>query len=118
MRQAALKLPVAFAWRLQASPALLGLAALPIVVILVLVAVMLWVSIQRGILGTAQATYTLENYASIVADPFLYRVLWNTSIFTFTTTCVALLIGLPIAWLAERTTIPGKTFIYAVMTLG
>jgi iron(III) transport system permease protein len=118
MKQETLRPPAFLGWRLQTSPALLALAALPIVVILVLVAVMLWVSVQRGILGTAQAIYTLENYASIVADPFLYRVLWNTATFTFTTTCVALVIGLPIAWLAERTTLPGKTLIYAVMTLG
>ena len=31
---------------------------------------------------------------------------------------VALIIGLPIAWLTERTTLPGKGLVYATMTLG
>lgn len=87
-------------------------------VILMLVAVMLWISFQRGVFGTASAIYTLENYRAILTDSFLYRVLWNTAIFTLSTTFFALVIGLPIAWLVERTTIPGKTLIYAIMTLG
>ncbi len=86
--------------------------------ILMLVAVMLWISFQRGVFGTASAIYTLENYRAILTDSFLYRVLWNTAIFTLSTTFFALVIGLPIAWLVERTTIPGKTIIYAIMTLG
>src|SRR5258705_6879109 len=105
-------------WRAQTSPALLALAALPIGVIRLFVAVMIWVSFQRGLLGASAAAYTLENYRAVFTDPFLYRVLWNTVVFTLSTTVVALAIGLPIAWLAERTTIPGKTLIYAIMTLG
>lgn len=87
-------------------------------VILALVAVMLWISFQKGVFGTASAVYTLENYALILADPFILRVVQNTIVFALSTTTVAVLIGLPIAWLAERTTIPGKTLIYTIMTLG
>ncbi len=42
----------------------------------------------------------------------------NTAIFTVTATVVALFFGLPIAWLVERTTLPGKTLLYAIMTMG
>jgi iron(III) transport system permease protein len=118
MKARALETPAVLRWRPRTSPALLALAALPIAVIALFVAVMIWVSFQRGMLGTAAAVYTPENYLAVFSDPFLYRVLWNTAVFTATTTVVALLIGLPIAWLAERTTIPGKTAIYAIMTLG
>lgn len=118
MKQETLRASAFAAWRLQTSPALLGLAAVPIAVILIFVAVMVWVSFQRGLLGTSAAVSTLDNYRTIFTDPFLYRVLWNTALFALTTTFVALVVGLPIAWLAERTTIPGKTFIYAIMTLG
>jgi iron(III) transport system permease protein len=118
MKEGIVKAPAFLNWRLQASPLLLGLAALPITVIIIFVAVMIWVSFQRGLLGTPAVAYSLENYRAVFTDPFLYRVLWNTAVFTLTTTFVALLVGLPIAWLAERTTIPGKTTIYAIMTLG
>jgi iron(III) transport system permease protein len=100
------------------SSMVLFLALLPMGVILLLVAVMLSVSFQEGFIGTAAATYTLQNYVTIFGDPFVYRVLVDTAIFSLSTTFFALAFGLPIAWLAERTTIPGKTFIYFIMTLG
>lgn len=87
-------------------------------VIFVLVVVMFWISLQKGAFGTPSATFTLSNYAEVFSDPFVYRVVANTLIFTVTATFVALFFGLPIAWLAERTTIAGKTLIYAIMTVG
>lgn len=100
------------------SPALLSLAALPMAVILVLVIAMFWVSVQKGALGTPSAVYTLDNYGEVFGDPFVVKVVINTLVFTLSATLVALCIGLPIAWLVERTTLPGKTFLYAIMTLG
>ncbi|HSQ13134.1 MAG TPA: hypothetical protein VLM90_08950, partial [Candidatus Deferrimicrobium sp.] len=102
----------------QTSSALLSLAALPMAVILVLVVAMFWVSVQKGALGTPSAIYTLANYREVFADPFIIGVVVNTLIFTVTATVVALLFGLPVAWLVERTTLPGKTLLYAIMTLG
>jgi len=91
---------------------------IPMAVIFVLVIVMFWISLQKGAFGTPSATYTLGNYRDVFTDPLLYRVATNTLIFTVTTTLFAMLFGLPIAWLAERSTIPGKTLIYVIMTLG
>ena len=104
--------------RRQAPSPLLSLALIPMAVILVLVLVMFWISLQKGAFGTPSATYTLGNYREVFSDPLLYHVTTNTVIFTVTTTFFALLFGLPIAWLAERTTIAGKTLIYVIMTLG
>ncbi len=97
---------------------LVSLALAPMGMILVLVAIMFWISFQKGVFGTASAIYTLENYRDVINDPFLFHVLRNTGIFTLATIIFALVLGLPIAWLTERTTIPGKTLIYAIMTLG
>jgi iron(III) transport system permease protein len=116
--QAVLRFPFLFGAKRQSSSFLVSVALAPMAVIFVLVAVMFWISLQKGVFGTASAIYTLENYRDIVADPFLLHVLGNTGIFTLSTTFFALALGLPIAWLTERTTIPGKTFIYAIMTLG
>jgi iron(III) transport system permease protein len=87
-------------------------------VIVVLVAVLVWISFQTGIVGSPSATYTLKNYADILGDPFVLKVFWNTIIFTLSTTLTALAIGLPIAWLTERTSMPGKGLVYTIMTLG
>ena len=48
----------------------------------------------------------------------MLTVLGNTAQFALGATLVGLAIGLPIAWLTERTTLPGKAFVYALMTLG
>ncbi|MGB7951598.1 MAG: iron ABC transporter permease [Candidatus Binatia bacterium] len=116
--EAVLRLPRLFLIRLRTSPLLLTLAALPMFVILVLVAVLVWISFQTGIVGTPSATYTLNNYSEILGDPFVLKVFWNTIVFTLSTTFTALVLGLPIAWLTERTTMPGKGLIYTIMTLG
>ncbi len=97
---------------------MLGLAIVPMFVILVLASVLVWISFQTGMLGTSQATYTYQNYLEILADPFVAEVTYNTLIFTVATTLVALAIGLPVAWLTERTTLPGKGLVYTIMTLG
>jgi iron(III) transport system permease protein len=88
------------------------------VLLVIFIAVILWVSFQSGTLGTADTRYTLENYSDLFADRELYAVLWNTLLFATATVICALLIGLPIAWLTERTTISGKPLIYMIMTLG
>ena len=95
-----------------------GLASLPLLVIFALVAVLVWISFQTGILGSFEADYSLTNYGELLGDPFVARVTLNTLVFSFVTTLVALIIGLPIAWLTERTNIPGKGLVYATMTLG
>ena len=116
--EAVLRLPRLLGIRLRTSPILLILAALPMVVIAVLVAALVWISFQTGIIGTPNATYTLNNYAEILGEPFVLKVLWNTVVFTLATTITALVLGLPIAWLTERTTLPGKGLVYTIMTLG
>ena len=95
-----------------------GLASLPLLVIFALVAVLVWISFQTGILGSFEADYSLTNYGELLGDAFVARVTLNTLVFSVVTTLVALIIGLPIAWLTERTNIPGKGLVYATMTLG
>jgi ABC-type spermidine/putrescine transport system permease subunit I len=72
---------------------------LPMIVIAILVAVMFWISLQKGAFGTPSAIYTLANYRDVFTDPFVYRVAGNTLIFTVTATFFALIFGLPNACL-------------------
>jgi iron(III) transport system permease protein len=116
--EAVLRLPRLLVFRLRTSPLLLALAALPMLVIVVLVAALVWISFQTGIIGTPDASYTLNNYAEILGEPFVLKVFWNTVVFTLATTLTALVLGLPIAWLTERTSMPGKGLVYTIMTLG
>jgi len=116
--QAVLRLPARLGGRIQISPLVLSISLAPMTLIVAFVTVMFWVSFQKGIFGTASAIYTLANYRELLTDPFVLQVIKNTLVFAVSSTLVALVIGLPIAWLAERTTLPGKTLVYTLMTLG
>ena len=116
--EAVLRMPRAISLRLRTSPLLLALAILPMLVIVILVSVLVWISFQTGIVGTPNASYTLHNYVEILGERFVLKVLWNTVVFTLATTATALVLGLPIAWLTERTSLPGKGLVYTIMTLG
>ena len=104
--------------RRKAPSPLMSVALVPMAVIFTLVIVMFWISLQRGAFGTPSAVFTLSNYHEVFSDPFVYRVVMNTLIFTIAATFFALFFGLPIAWLVERTNLRGKTVVYAIMTLG
>lgn len=106
-----------FPRRFTMSP-LLPMALLPMVVLLAIVVVFVWISFQTGLIGTAEAKYSFDNYVSLFGDSFVLEVLENTLIFSVTMTFVALVVGLPVAWITERTTIRPKELIYAMMTTG
>jgi iron(III) transport system permease protein len=87
-------------------------------VLAVLVGGLVWISVQQGIVGTVAARYTLDNYSALVVDRIFPAVLLNTAVFAFCTTCVALSLGLSVAWLVERSDLPAKAAVYALMSTG
>jgi iron(III) transport system permease protein len=93
-------------------------AALASLVVLVLIALVLWMSLIDGEPGDPDLAYTAANYIETFGDRFVWRVLANTFAFSGLTLVVAMAIGAPIAWLVERTDFPGKTLVFATMTIG
>ncbi|MGH7772908.1 MAG: ABC transporter permease [Candidatus Binatia bacterium] len=71
-----------------------------------------------GVAFRLESGYTLKNFFDLYGDPFAYRSLLNTLGFALVTITTALFFALPIAWLAERTDLPGQEVIYPLMTLG
>ena len=88
------------------------------VVILALLAIVIALSFRTGSLGAADAAWSLANYPVIFLDGFTYRVLANTIGFAVTSLFVALLFGVPIAWLVERSDLPGKPLLFTLMAIG
>ena len=82
-----------------------------------LVVITFWTSVIEGIPG-AGTSYTFKHYLAVYADPFTYTALFNTAGFAVVTTLVSLVFGVPIAWLAERTTMSFKPLLYILMVLG
>jgi iron(III) transport system permease protein len=88
------------------------------VILIAIVVVFVYISFQTGVIGTDDAEFSYENYKDLFGDEFVFEVLENTLIFAVVTTIVSLFVGLPIAWITERTTIRPKALIYAMMTIG
>lgn len=96
----------------------LPIALLPMIALIAIVIVFVWVSFQTGSIGAKEAAFSTKNYKTLFGDEFVLEVIENTVIFAVSTTIVSLAIGLPIAWITERTTIRPKEVIYAMMTTG
>jgi iron(III) transport system permease protein len=98
--------------------AMLAVVALVSLVVVAHLAVLFWLSWTKGSPGVTTLAYTWHNYAEVFSDGRTYRVLINTLGFSFVSLVVALVFGVPAAWLVERTDLPGKTAVFALMTVG
>ncbi|HLY66975.1 MAG TPA: ABC transporter permease subunit [Chloroflexota bacterium] len=89
-----------------------------IAIILGLLATVFWLSALSGLPGTAGTSISWSNYVSLYADPFAATALANTFGFAGVSIALALVFGTAIAWLVERTDLPGKNAIFTLMSLG
>ncbi len=85
--------------------------------VLILIVTVLWLSFLDGSPGEELLSYTLSHYSYIFLDPFTYQVLLNTVLFVAVSLVVAFSLALPLAWLVERTDLPGKTIIFTLMSI-
>ncbi|MEA2989576.1 MAG: iron(III) transport system permease protein [Alphaproteobacteria bacterium] len=87
-------------------------------VILCHLAVVLWLAWTSGSPGSADLTYTAQNFAEVFSDARTYTVLLDTSAFALVSLAVALAFGIPCAWIAERTDFRAKTLLFTLMAVG
>jgi iron(III) transport system permease protein len=97
---------------------MLSLALLVCCIVMVLLTIVVWLSFTTGSPGGQSLRYTATHYSELFLSPLTYRVILNTLVFSAITLVVSLAIGFPIAWLAERTDLPGKTAVFTLMTIG
>src|SRR6185437_12539373 len=100
-----------------AAAAMVALSILACLVIAALLGVALWLSFAEGTPGDYHLGYTLAHYQEIFLSPFTYRVIGNTALFSAIALAVALAFGLPLAWLVERTDLPGKRLIFSLLAI-
>ena len=96
---------------------MVGLAVMASLVVVTLLAGVIWLSFVDGTPGDATLSYTVAHYADIFLDSFTYRVIGDTVLFSGITLAVALSLGLPMAWLVERTDLPGKRIVFTLLTV-
>lgn len=74
---------------------------------------LLWQSFSTAATAAKPAEPTLQNYLHVFTSDKTGRVLWNSIVFAFGTSILALVIGTLFAWLNERTNTPFKVLFYA-----
>ncbi len=97
---------------------MVGIAAATSLVVFGLAVAVIWLSFYTGLPGTPERHASLANYLRVFGDRQTYIVLVNTLEFSCVAVLVACAFGIPMAWLAERTDLPGKTALFTVMTTG
>lgn len=97
---------------------MLGLVLFGCGLIAILVVVVIWMGFYEGLPGDEDRAFTLTLYGEIFSDPETYEVLLTTLQFSVVTIIIACIFGIPSAWLAERTDLPGKTALFTLMTIG
>ena len=61
--------------------------------------------------------YTFKNFINLYSDRFAYETLINTTIFALVAVVVCLTFATPIAWLTERTDLPGRNWVFPLLTM-
>lgn len=102
--------------RLSGRPLLFALAAVPLLAVVVLLIVIVWTSFADNVTAGLAVHLTLNHYVELTTDPIVVSALVNTVWFALVTVAVAMAFGVTIAWLIERTDLPGKKLIYSLMT--
>ncbi|MDC0033886.1 iron ABC transporter permease [Alphaproteobacteria bacterium] len=83
-----------------------------------LVVAVIWMGFFEGLPGDDDREFTLSRYNEIFFDPDTYKLFWTTIQFSIVSIMVACGFGVPAAWIAERTDLPGKTILFTFMTIG
>jgi iron(III) transport system permease protein len=96
---------------------MIGGAIIASFVVFSLIVTIIWLSFIDGSPGDDDLSYTLYYYESIFLDPFTYQVIFNTVTFSGITLVVSLSLAIPMAWLVERTDLPGKAIIFTLFTI-
>jgi iron(III) transport system permease protein len=87
------------------------------VAIIGLLVTIVWMSFRTGVPGQP-SPYTLSNYTALLSDPYNYRVMVTTLIFSGVTIAVAIPLGFLFAWFIERTDLPGKAVAMSLLSIG
>jgi iron(III) transport system permease protein len=88
------------------------------VVVVCHLVVVLWLSWTSGRPDDPELRYTARNFIEVFSDQRTYSVLIDTLGFALISLVVALVFGIPAAWLAERTDLRAKTLLFTLMAVG
>ena len=94
----------------------IAISLVPAAAIVGLLLIPLWISVR--VESDAGVSFGLRAYYALFSDPFSYRTLFNTTVFSAVAVLTALFFGVPSAWIVERTNLPHKGLSFTLMTVG
>ena len=97
--------------------AIFGVAGIASVAIIGLLVTIVWMSLRTGVPGQT-SPYTFNNYTALLTDPYNYRVMVTTLIFSGVTIAVAIPLGFLFAWFIERTDLRYKALAMSLLSIG
>jgi iron(III) transport system permease protein len=106
--------PLAINW---SQAAIFGVAGIASVAIIGLLVTIVWMSLRTGVPGQT-SPYTFNNYTALLTDPYNYRVMVTTLIFSGVTIAVAIPLGFLFAWFIERTDLRYKALAMSLLSIG
>ncbi len=69
----------------------------------------------KGKLPFESLSFSFANYAHVLLDPVFFKLLLNSLYFTVGSMAIGISIAVMLAWILERTNLPGKTVIYGLI---
>ncbi|MGA2395377.1 MAG: iron ABC transporter permease [Candidatus Lustribacter sp.] len=93
------------------------IAGVPAAAILILLLAVVWLSLTTGVPAIPGGPYALTHIRAMLTSSETWLVLGNTLVFATIATAIAMLGGTAVAWVVERTDLPGPQFVYAALTL-
>jgi iron(III) transport system permease protein len=87
-------------------------------VIFAFIIVIIWIGLKENSGGMIASGYTLRHYRALFSEAFVYKALLNTIGFAAISLAVAFAIAVPLAWIVERSDLPGRQVIYFLMIVG
>ncbi|MBV9121715.1 MAG: iron ABC transporter permease [Chloroflexi bacterium] len=98
-------------------PALLIAAGVVAYLVLAPMALTVYASVRTvpGHLPLEPAAFTAQNYARVFLDPSTYQLILNSLVFAAGSLLLGFVLAFTFAWLVERTALPGRTLIFALI---
>ncbi len=70
---------------------------------------------EPGVLFFEKLTFTIRNYTDVIARPGTGRLVWNTLVYATFSMLLGVALAIVMAWLTERTDMPGRMLIRILM---